>query len=229
MSEYHRIASLEKIIEEQKLAISQISHEIRNPVTLINSSLQLIEQEHPEVTTFAFWKETQTDMRYLIELLDALSQYNNGESFLTETINTYVWLMELVSSMKITSTESRRFTHAISPALLPINGNPVKLFQALTNLLRNGFEALTGTGEVSLKAFMKEHKLHIHVGDTGCGIPPEYLDTMFDPFVTHKAEGSGLGLAITKRIIEAHNGTLGVHSVLHQGTVFKIILPVINH
>ena len=70
---------MDKIKEEQRFCLSKISHEVRNPVTLINSSLQLIEQQHPEVKTFAFWKETMEDLSFLRTLLDELSSFNNGD------------------------------------------------------------------------------------------------------------------------------------------------------
>ena len=62
--------------------------------------------------------------------------------------------------------------------------------------------------------------------DNGCGIAPEDQKTIFEPFVTHKPDGTGLGLAITRRIIQAHHGTVTLNSVLHNGTTFILTLPV---
>ena len=68
--------------------------------------------------------------------------------------------------------------------------------------------------------------LHIEIKDNGCGISPEDQKTVFEPFVTHKPDGTGLGLAITRRIIQAHHGTIVLNSTLHVGTAFILTLPV---
>ena len=98
MPESSQIESLKKTIEEQKFAISQISHEIRNPVTLINSSLKLIEKQHPEVQSFAYWKDMMQDMEYLLCLLDEVSSFNNSMLLKRERINTSQWLTDFASS-----------------------------------------------------------------------------------------------------------------------------------
>jgi signal transduction histidine kinase len=69
----------------------------------------------------------------------------------------------------------------------------------------------------------------ITIGDTGCGIPPNMVATMFEPFVTTKGErGTGLGLWIVKGIIENHGGKLRVRSQVDHGTVFRMELPLVQ-
>jgi two-component system NtrC family sensor kinase len=70
----------------------------------------------------------------------------------------------------------------------------------------------------------------IEVADTGCGIPPEHLDRIFDPFFTTKevGEGTGLGLSISHGIVERHGGRIEVESTPGQGTVFRVVLPVME-
>ena len=67
--------------------------------------------------------------------------------------------------------------------------------------------------------------IQIDIADTGCGIPQEYLNKIFAPFFTTKSRGTGLGLAVVKKIIERHQGTIEVQSVVGEGTVFRIRLP----
>lgn len=226
MSESQKIEALQQIIEEQKIAISQISHEIRNPVTVINSSLKLIEKQHPEVQNFAFWEDTMRDMGYLLKLLDEVSSYNNSTLLHTEMINTSQWLTEFLSSLANTVPDPFRFSFQIAPALPPLSADPLKLRRALENLIRNGFEALEDKGEVSFSASSDGKELCLRISDTGCGIPESYLDTLYQPFVTHKPDGTGLGLSITRRIIEAHGGAIKLDTAPHQGTVFTILLPL---
>lgn len=226
MSEYKTIRQLEEVIKEQQVAITQISHEIRNPVTLINSSLQLIEKEHPEVQNFAFWKETRSDMAYLMKLLDELSNYNNIDNINLEVFPASKWLGEIAVSVKSVTPDQIDFQLEIPPDLPAFTIDSVKLRQAVTNLLRNAFEALTGPGQVIMSAHTDKDSLIIQIRDSGCGIPDEYLADLFTPFITHKKGGTGLGLTITKRVIDAHNGSITVSSVQNEGTTFTITLPL---
>lgn len=225
MSDTQQIEALKKIIEEQKIAMSQISHEVRNPVTVINSSLKLIEKQHPEVRGFAFWDDTMQNMEYLLRLLDEVSSYNNSMLLRPEIIHTSQWLTDFVSSLACT-VPGFHFYFQIPHSLPSLCADPVKLRRALSNLIRNGFEALEKEGEVSLTASSDGQYLTLRISDTGCGIPEEYLDTLYQPFVTHKPDGTGLGLPITKRIIEAHHGSLSLETRPGLGTVFTILLPL---
>ena len=187
MSEQHQLEALKKIIEEQKVAISQISHEIRNPVTLINSSLHLIQKQHPEVRDFPFWNNTMQDLAYLLRLLDEVSHYNNGMTLHPEFLDTSQWLTEITSVYHHAVSAPFRFSSHIPQNLPCLHADPVKLRQAVSNLIRNGFESLKEEGEVTLDASADEQHLILCITDTGCGIPQEYIDTLFLPFVTHKS------------------------------------------
>ncbi len=226
MSEQHQLEALKKIIEEQKVAISQISHEIRNPVTLINSSLHLIQKQHPEVRDFPFWNNTMQDLAYLLRLLDEVSHYNNGMTLHPEFLDTSQWLTEITSVYHHAVSAPFRFSSHIPQNLPCLHADPVKLRQAVSNLIRNGFESLKEEGEVTLDASADDQHLILCITDTGCGIPQEYIDTLFLPFVTHKSDGTGLGLSITRRIVEAHGGTIRLDTTPGKGTSFTILLPL---
>ena len=91
----------------------------------------------------------------------------------------------------------------ISPSLPALFIDPVKLKQALLNLLRNAAEAISSAdGKVKLCAFSSDQRVHIVITDNGCGIPESQLNEIFTPFVTFKEGGTGLGLAITREIIQ---------------------------
>lgn len=225
MSEAEQIERLKRIIEEQKITISQISHEVRNPVTVINSSLQLIEKKCPAICEYPLWQDTMRDMKYLLRLLDEVSSYNNSTLLRKEVLDTSTWLSGFLSSLSRTVPAPFSLSWQVPPALPAICADPLKLRRALENLLRNGFEALEDQGEVSFLAEAKKDALCLRISDTGCGIPQERLDTLYQPFVTHKPDGTGLGLSITKRIIEAHRGTLSLETVPGRGTTFTVLLP----
>ena len=105
--------------------------------------------------------------------------------------------------------------------------------QVFTNLIVNAVDAIGQNGTLSIKCFKATHAqkprgdfIELIFSDTGHGIPIEIQQRIFDPFITTKADGTGLGLAITKRIVNAHKGSIFVESFSGIGTAFHIFLPV---
>jgi signal transduction histidine kinase len=99
------------------------------------------------------------------------------------------------------------------------------------NILLNAIEATPEDGSITVKtrSFMKpggEPYIQIEFTDTGCGIPPEKLEEIFNPFFTTKSAGSGLGLSISHQIVEDHKGYIHVESELTKGSSFFINLPL---
>ena len=214
---------IQKLKEEYHLALSRISHEIRNPVTLINSSMQLMEAEHPEVAGIDLWSDMKKDMLFLRRLLDELSGYNNGERIHPEPLLLFPFLSEIASNARFLSPEPEiTFTARLAENLPEINGDPVKLRQAVTNLLRNAFES--GASEVILSCCSEKEEAIIRITDNGSGISPEIQGEIFTPFVTYKKNGTGLGLPLVQRISNAHGGTL-TYSSGKEGTTFTLRLP----
>lgn len=215
------------LTEQHRFALQKISHEIRNPVTLISSFLQLVESEHPEVTHFKYWDQIMENMDFLKKLLDEISDYNRSTVIHVETINLYHMLENIVLDMAPTlSKRGIQLKLHKRSALPPLNADSVKLRQAFHNLIRNSAEAINKNGTISIDIYYKNESIIITFADDGPGIPQEYLSTIFDPFVTHKKEGTGLGLAITKNIISAHNGTIIAESQEGSGAIFTLSLPI---
>lgn len=218
---------IQKLLDHQQYTISKISHEIRNPLTLIYSTLQLIETKHPEVSGFEHWNQLLEDTNDTITLLQELSAYNNSEHLHPEMIPLKDFLGRICLSFASSCTDSRvQFTSLIDPDLPDITADKIKLREVFLNLLRNAKDAISDTGSIRLEAVSEENSVKIAVTDTGCGIAPDDLPTIFDPFVTHKSGGTGLGLAIVSRTIAAHSGSIHVDSSLGKGSVFTVILPI---
>jgi signal transduction histidine kinase len=97
--------------------------------------------------------------------------------------------------------------------------------QVLLNLLTNAYDALTEGGSVTITGVAHDGTQRLSIADDGVGMDDEQLAEAFQPFVTHKAKGIGLGLSVTKRIVEAHGGTLEVTSEPGAGTRFDVVLP----
>lgn len=233
-----------EITEDYQMLLSTISHEIRNPVTLINSYLQLLSDTHPEIISCSYWDTIQSEMMHLRLLLGDISSYQNGLLLRTLPTDMHLWLLEYIDAITPLLDEypQVQFTYEIKENLPTLEIDVCRFRQVMDNLVRNALEALalsfSGSPEnakqpqypprLHLKAFVKEDTLFISVMDNGCGISPEQLSTLFDPFVTHKPGGTGLGLSIARRIIDAHDGNLTVAASDSNMTAFEIQLPVKN-
>ncbi len=134
----------------------------------------------------------------------------------------------------------------LEPKLPPIVGSPDQFRQVVSNLVINARDSMVTSvenegGAPARPPVLKIRTRHLPapdgfhgwarltIADTGTGIPPEIIKTIFEPFVSTKGEkGTGLGLWIVKGIIENHSGKMRVRSRLGRGTVFKIDLPVVR-
>jgi signal transduction histidine kinase len=102
-----------------------------------------------------------------------------------------------------------------------------EFFQCYMHIIKNACDAMPDGGKILVSTKKGDKKVEIHFRDTGLGIPEGFKDKVFDPFMSYgKKEGTGLGLAITKKIVEAHKGTIEFESTMGEGAVFIISLPI---
>lgn len=220
-------ALIQKLLDSNQYAVSKISHELRNPLALIYSSLQLIEKQHPEVHEFRHWGEMREDTEFLVELLQELSVYNNGSHLRKTTFSSHDFFSHICLSFAASCVDTGvEFTSRITQDLPEITADKVKLQEVFLNLLQNAKDAVASEGTIRLDASFSGNEVKVLISDNGCGIPAEHLEDIFDTFVTYKSGGTGLGLAIAQRTIQAHHGAITVESNPGKGTCFTIILPV---
>jgi signal transduction histidine kinase len=101
-----------------------------------------------------------------------------------------------------------------------------QLRQAMINLVKNGLEAVNGTGRVDVSAHAEGGAVEFQVRDTGPGLSAEQMTNLFAPGFTTKAGGSGLGLTIAERIVNDHRGKVAVESAVGTGTTIRVRLPL---
>lgn len=206
---------------------SKLSHEIRNPLTSLHSSVQFIESQHPEVRDFKYWANLSGDIKYIQSLLDDFSNFSKSDTLNYTTFSLRTLLEEVSLSFAASISDSEvEYTSRIDPSIDEITADRTKLQEVLRNLLQNAYDAAYPDKTIYLSAFKRENELFLSIRDTGCGMTEEQLQNIFEPFVTYKKKGTGLGLAITKKIITAHGGNISVKSSPNEGTIFRIVLPL---
>jgi signal transduction histidine kinase len=115
---------------------------------------------------------------------------------------------------------------ATDPAVPPMEIDRTLLRQAVVNLVKNAFEAVSQGGTVTLTTSRVDDTVEISVADSGPGIAPEVGRRIFEQFFTTKPQGTGLGLAISRQILEEHGGKIRWHSVPGSGATFTMTLPI---
>jgi len=121
---------------------------------------------------------------------------------------------------------------ALAPALPSVQAASVEVQQVLVNLLINAAQAMKNTSrelrQIRIETHHGEGRATVRIRDHGCGISPERLNSIFNPFYTTKQSGLGMGLAICRRIIEAHGGHIKAENHPDGGAFFSFSLPALS-
>lgn len=227
--------SLSRAEQLRRNLVSDVAHELRNPLMNIRGTLELLQDDvlEPTPETLAsLYEETSLLSRLVADLQD-LSLAEAGQLRLNLQP---VALEEVV----------RQATHMVQPALarkhlalrvqlppdLPrVHADPERVAQILRNLLSNAITHTPIQGEISITASLSESTVKICVQDSGVGIAPEHLPYLFERFYRADSSraratgGTGLGLAIVKQMVEAHEGQITVESQPGKGACFIFTLP----
>lgn len=218
----------QELEDSHRMDVSQISHEIRNPVTLINSFLQLTETRYPEVRHYNTWPHIMENMNYLKQLLADLSFYQNSGNLHKKEISLTRLLSSITEEVQNLILPSQITFEKLS-AIPSASFDETRIREAVLNLIRNAKEALGDqeNGYIRLTLSFDGCNFKIGVSNNGPVIEPADLKRIFAPFVTTKPEGAGLGLAIVQQVTLAHHGQLFVSSSPSE-TCFTLELPYIT-
>lgn len=225
----------ERLRRAEKLAIvgelaAAIAHEIRNPLTILTGSFQLIPGRLDDanfLTSFARIGEEELGRvnRTVQGLLDfaRFSEPCAGKVDLNEVLKLSASFIE-----PYTLKNGVKLDLELDSSLPGIVGDADHLKQAFLNLMMNAVQAMPDGGRLRVKTkYDRGSSLALaYISDTGTGIAPEDQPRIFDVFFTTKSGGTGLGLPLVHRIIDEHRGFIDLESAPGRGTVFTIALPV---
>lgn len=212
----------------QEEEYQKIIHEIKNSVCVIGSSLQLIQKQHPEITSFRYWTDVMSDISQLNHIFSEIAAARLCDNLHMELVHTADFLNDIKQRTNSLFSKDIICSLTLAESLPDINIDSFCMTHALLNLIKNAVESISSTGTVWINAFQKKDRLMITVTDNGCGISQEDLSRLFTPQHSSKENGSGLGLAITKQIVTSHQGIITCDSTLGKGTSFTISLPTVS-
>lgn len=201
-----------------------IFHEIKNNITFLYSSLQLLESSHPEIAQYSYWQDAMQESASLKTMLIDLSSARLTDHADLKILSPSQFITDFTEY--ITPILGKFSCHVFCPSDLPeMYADERRLRRVLFNLLKNAYEAMNGTGSVSVHVHEQGDFICFDVVDSGGGIAPEILANLFTPFTTTKPGGTGLGLLIAKQLVEVQHGKLLVDSRPNDGCTFSILLP----
>ncbi|MCX4911218.1 HAMP domain-containing sensor histidine kinase [Streptomyces sp. NBC_00878] len=224
----------ERTEEQRKAMVSDIAHELRTPLTNIRGWLEAAQDgiAVPDSALLSSLQEEAVLLQHIIDDLQILAAADAGTLRLHPERLLLRDVVEQVSGAHRAGAEAAGvtvLTHVTDdPA---VDADPLRLRQALGNLMSNAVRHTPPGGRVTLSAHRAGDDVMIEVADTGSGIEPEELPQVFDRFWraeksrSRRGGGSGLGLSIVRQLIDAHRGTVTATSVPGTETVFTLRLP----
>ncbi|MDD3081769.1 MAG: ATP-binding protein [Desulfobacterales bacterium] len=221
-----------QIVRNQRMATvgslaAGVAHEIRNPLSSIKGFATYFRERYQSVP------DDQKIADIMIQEVDRLNRVVGQLLDFSRPLSLSrkpVHIRNLISdSLALVRQKAEEKNIAISMDVVPENItariDPDQIRQVLLNLHLNALEAMDSGSRLSVSAKKDSNMLQIRIQDTGCGILPEHLSRIFDPYFTTRSSGAGLGLAIVHNIIEAHEGRIEVESRPGEGTAITLHLP----
>lgn len=217
--------------------ISMLTHDLKNPLTVIISSSQLIIKGYlgpidlkTEDQIKAIYRNGQTMLELVNNFLDVSKIEAGRMSIGKHPLSISDLIDNVVQNFQMQATEfGIDLIKEVSPNLPVITGDPFQMERVLSNLVSNAIKFTSRPGMVIVQAKVVSDHLQVSVSDSGEGIPKEEVSQLFSRYFRTKSaqgkiKGTGLGLYIVKSIVEAHNGKVEVKSEMGRGTTFTITL-----
>jgi PAS domain S-box-containing protein len=208
---------------------AMIVHEVRNPLATVYMALTGFKQMALPPAGQLRLELAVEESERLQRLLNEILAYSREQKLAEEKIEMGMLVEELQQSLQVLPlADGRQIVVKTDGKQLTVTGDRDKLKQVFINLVTNACEAIPAGEQVTWKVESQpNHWIRIQIHNGGTPIPPEILPKLTQPFVSTKPGGNGLGLAITKRIVEAHGGSLAIASDAEQGTFVVVKLPAL--
>ncbi len=229
---------------------AMVAHEIKNPLVALKTFIGMLPRRANDPSFLARFQDiVPKEVDRVNAIMEELLELSRPPRILLRPLHIREVIDQCVALHEQQATElGMTIRQELAPELPQVKADPEYLLRALGNLTMNAVQAMTAGDVLTIRTGMGVHHQYPHarpdshtepaefanftrppvfiaVTDTGIGMTPEQLDSLFTPFFSTKEKGTGLGLALTHKIIEEHQGYLQVESRLGVGSTFTILLP----
>ena len=244
LKKYHEDNTLQKALEKEKQLhhlksrlLAMASHEFSTPMSVIRLLVWKLQNFEDQLTKEGRAKNLDSiqsaikDINWLLEEVKFISCSESGKfPFHPEPVDVIAYFKQLVESFQTDSYRTKCQVQFSSQGnCQKLNLDKKLLWHIFMNLTSNAVKYSYEGGSVDVKVKCSAHKLVLTICDHGIGIPQEYLNNLFLPFLRAEnvgnVKGLGMGLYIAKQAIEAHSGEISVESEVNVGTKFTVTLP----
>ena len=223
----------DQLIRAEKMAIlgqiaAQVSHELMSPLASIRGFARIIQKnELPESKYYNYSKTIVEQVDRVSSIVRELLDFSRPNEIKQETVDVNEALQSAVSQVEF--DQRRVMVVEIYGQELPsLTGNFQMLERMFVNLIQNAYQSISGAGVIEIRTSFSadEDTVVVKIKDSGCGIPRQFLNKVFDPYFTTKSKGTGLGLAIVLQTVQSHGGKIQISSDVGIGSSFTLEFPV---
>ena len=228
-------AETERIMQQRERLLLTITHDIKAPAASIAGFIDLLSEYVDQPKAVGYLQNISGSAKHLLQLVSALLDYHKLESGKAErhevSFAPAVLISECVAQMQPLAMEKKLklATDVLVTESILCRSDAFRIKQIVNNLVGNAIK-YTDKGEVRVGVSIANRQLSISVKDTGCGMTPDELQTVFNAFTrlpgAQGKEGVGLGLTITREIVTLLGGEINVQSAKGKGSTFTVSLPV---
>lgn len=243
LSQVHSTLNYSRKLAALGRLMAGVAHEVKNPLNAMTIHLELLKQKlaavrEPITVPAGSGPARSVDLtkhvgviadeiRRLDQVVVGFLKFARPDELKLQPVRLDTMLSDVVTTAT-PDAERRQIAVKVDCAstLPPINADPGMLRQALLNLALNACQAMPDGGTLKIACrTASRRRLEIDVEDTGVGIPPDHLSSIFDLYFTTKEKGTGIGLSMVYRIVQLHDGEVEVQSTPGMGTRFRLIFP----
>jgi len=220
----------QEVINNEKITAigtmaSRMSHDLKNPLTVIQTSLELLQMNlgsNLDEKSKKFIKRIEDSTGLITSIIGDVLEFAKSSELHKEKISIKTLLGNVVSNIDVSHKIQINFLENN----ISINCDKSKMMSVFSNLITNSIQSIEDKGIITILAEADSENSIISIVDSGAGIPTDKMTQIFKPLFTTKTSGTGLGLGICKNIVEQHGGEISVHN---NPTTFTLKLPKHPH
>ncbi len=225
-------AQQQLVLSEKLAALGRISagiaHEVNNPLQSIRNCLELAleDLDAGRPVDREMLQVAERDVKRIAEIVTRMLDFARPSRGGRAKVDVSALVSDVLSLVRKQLEHSGVRVERVFGDVPPVVASADQLKQVFLNMVLNAIAAMPDGGTLRIETGRAERHVFVRFEDSGCGIPPDAIPHIFEPFYSTRPDGTGLGLAISHSLIEAHNGRIEVESEVGRGTVFTILLPL---